>query len=77
VRLMSSGLRKNFEEYARCCLELARHADTETRTRLLRMARDYMRAAMEEEVVSGLGRLKGFGRSASNKTREPQRVRIR
>jgi hypothetical protein len=49
VRLMSSGFRKNFEEYARRCLELARLADTETRARLLGMARDYMRAAKEGE----------------------------
>jgi hypothetical protein len=34
VRLMSSGFGKNFEEYASRCLELARDADTETRTRL-------------------------------------------
>jgi hypothetical protein len=77
MRLMSSGFRKNFEEYARRCVELSRHADTETRARLLRMARDYMRAAMEEEVANGLGRLNGSGRSASNKTREPQPARIR
>jgi hypothetical protein len=39
---------------------LARDADTETRTRLLRMARDYMRAANEGEHRSG--------RSASSET---------
>jgi hypothetical protein len=60
VRFVSSGLRKNFEEYARRCVDLARHADTETRTRLLRMARDYMRAAKEGEHRSG--------RSASSET---------
>jgi hypothetical protein len=60
VRLVSSGFRKNFEEYARRCVELARHADIETRARLLRMARDYMRAANEGEHRSG--------RSASSET---------
>jgi hypothetical protein len=74
---MSSGFAKNFQEYARRCVELSRHADMETCALLLMMARDYMRAAMEEEVANGLGRLKGFGRSASDKTPEPQPVRIR
>jgi hypothetical protein len=54
VRLMSFGFRKNFEEYARRCLELARYADTERRGRLLRMARDYLRAAKEGEHRSGM-----------------------
>jgi hypothetical protein len=60
MRLMSSGFAKNFQEYAWRCVELARHADTETRARLLRMARDYIRAANEGEHRSG--------RSASSET---------
>jgi hypothetical protein len=51
---MSSGFAQNFQEYARRCVELSRHADMETCAMLRMMARDYMRAAMEEEVASGL-----------------------
>jgi hypothetical protein len=63
---MSSGFAKNFQEYARRCLELSRHADTETRTMLLMMARDYMRAAME-----------GLRPVRVGQDPEPQPVRIR
>jgi hypothetical protein len=46
---MSSGLAaKEFEAFARDCVQLAAQADTpELRERLLSMARDWMRAAME------------------------------
>ena len=48
---MSSGsASKEFEAFARDCLQLAAQADTpELRERLLSMARDWMRAAMEED----------------------------
>src|SRR5262245_20314696 len=43
---MPSGAEKQFEEYAQCCSELAREADTAARReRLLKMAREYMQAA--------------------------------
>ena len=44
--LMPSQITKHFEEYARCCSELAVEAATPgSRKRLLKMARDYTRAA--------------------------------
>ena len=50
---MSSGLAKQFEVYARCCLKLAEEAGTpELRDRLLQMAQEFMwattRTAPEE-----------------------------
>jgi len=43
---MPSQIGKDFEKYARCCSELALEAAIpETRKRLLKMAREYMRAA--------------------------------
>ena len=49
---MSSGsAAKEFEDFARDCAQLAAQADTpELRERLLSMARDWMRAAMEEDA---------------------------
>jgi hypothetical protein len=51
ARPMSSGsAAKEFEAFARDCVQLAAQADTpELRERLLSMARDWMRAAMEED----------------------------
>jgi hypothetical protein len=48
---MSSGLAaKEFEVFAGDCVQLPAQADTpELRERLLSMARDWMRAAMEED----------------------------
>jgi hypothetical protein len=47
---MSSGKEKEFETYARDCVKLAEQADTrELRESLLDMARDWMKAAMDEE----------------------------
>jgi hypothetical protein len=50
-RPMSSGLvSKEFEAFARDCVQLAAQADSqELRERLLSIARDWMRAAMEED----------------------------
>jgi hypothetical protein len=46
ITLMPSQIGKDFEEYARCCSELALEALTpENRKRMLKMAREYMRAA--------------------------------
>ena len=43
---MQSQIGNNFEGYARCCSELALEAASpESRKRLLKMAREYMRAA--------------------------------
>ena len=51
ARPMSSGsAAKEFEAFARDCVQLAAQADTpELREKLLSMARDWMRAAMEED----------------------------
>jgi hypothetical protein len=51
TRPMSSGsAAKEFEAFARDCVQLAAQADTpELRERLLSMARDWMRAAIEED----------------------------
>jgi hypothetical protein len=48
---MSSGsTAKEFEAFARDCVHLAAQADTpELRERLLSMARDWMRAAIEKD----------------------------
>jgi hypothetical protein len=48
---MSSGsAAKEFEAFARDCEQLAEQADTpELREKLLSMAREWMRAAMEED----------------------------
>jgi hypothetical protein len=44
---------KKFEAFARDCVQLAAQADTpELRERLLSMARDWMRAAMEEDQAA-------------------------
>jgi hypothetical protein len=53
---MSSGsAAKEFEAFARDCVQLAARADTpELRERLLSMARDWMRAAMEGRQGFGL-----------------------
>jgi hypothetical protein len=50
-RPMSSGsVSKEFEAFARDCVQLAAQADSqELRERLLSIARDWMRAAMEED----------------------------
>jgi hypothetical protein len=51
---MSSGsASKEFEAFARDCVQLAAQANTpELRERLLSMARDWMRAAMEEDEAA-------------------------
>ena len=55
---MSSGsASKEFEAFARDCVQLAAQADTpELRERLLSMARDWMRAAMEEDAAPSTNR---------------------
>jgi hypothetical protein len=48
--LSSGSAAKDFEAFARDCVQLAAQADTpELRERLLSMARDWMRAALEDE----------------------------
>ena len=51
---MSSGsASREFEAFAHDCVQLAAQADTlELRERLLSMARDWMRAAMEEDDLA-------------------------
>ena len=45
LHAMSSGLVKQFEGFAACCLELARRAETTaSRRRLVQMAREYRQA---------------------------------
>lgn len=47
---MSSGSAKEFEEFARECVRLAEHAATpQLREKLLNLAREWMRAVMDEE----------------------------
>jgi hypothetical protein len=55
---MSSGsAAKEFEAFARDCVQLAAQADTpELREKLLSMARDWMRAALEEDDAALTGR---------------------
>jgi hypothetical protein len=53
TRPMSSGSAKEFEAFARDCVQLAAQADTPVlREKLLSMARDWMRAAMEEDEAA-------------------------
>jgi hypothetical protein len=49
------GSAKEFEAYARDCVRLAKHPDAppEVREQLLKMARDWMLAAMAEEDEGG------------------------
>ena len=50
TRPMSSGSAMEFEAFARDCVQLAAQANSpELREKLLSMARDWMRAAMEED----------------------------
>ena len=48
---MSSAAAKEFETYARDCVKLAKQDNTppELRDRLLKMAREWMHAAMDQE----------------------------
>jgi hypothetical protein len=47
---MSSGSAHEFEEFARDCVRLAGQADTSLlREKLLRLAREWMQAVMDEE----------------------------
>ena|SRR5436190_8943137 len=49
---MSSDAENNFEKYARECTRLAGHADTwKLRKDMMDMAREWMRARMDEEDV--------------------------
>ena len=53
---MSSGSKKEFEEFARDCVRLAEQADTpELREKLLNLAREWMRSVMTttEKGVAG------------------------
>ena len=53
---MPSGSAHEFEEFARDCVRLAEQADTqELREKLLNLAREWMRAVIEEEdtVIAG------------------------
>ena len=48
--VMPSGSAHEFEEFARDCVRLAEQADTqELREKLLNLAREWMRAVIEEE----------------------------
>ena len=50
---MSSGLAKEFEEFARDCVRLAEQADTpELREKLLNLAREWMRAVMSNDDLA-------------------------
>jgi hypothetical protein len=47
---MSSGSANEFEDFARDCVRLANQADSpELREKLLNLAREWMRAVMDEE----------------------------
>jgi hypothetical protein len=47
LRAMSATLTKQFESFAKCCLELARSAETtERRARLIQMAHEYRLATL-------------------------------
>jgi hypothetical protein len=47
---MSAGSAKEFADFARDCVNLAQQADTpELRKKLLSLAREWRRAAMEEQ----------------------------
>ena len=47
---MASGAEREFNEFARDCVRLAEQADTpELREKLLNLAREWMRAVMDEE----------------------------
>jgi hypothetical protein len=49
---MSSGKEKEFDSYARDCMQLADQADTsELREAMINMAREWMQAVMDEEDV--------------------------
>ena len=67
---MSSGsAAKEFEAFARDCVQLAAQADTpELREKLLSMARDWMRAALEEDDAAP-----STGRPARRRTFRPSR----
>ena len=50
---MSSKSAKEFEEFARDCVRLAEQADTqELREKLLNLAREWMRAVMDDEDLA-------------------------
>ena len=50
---MSSHTTKDYEAFARDCVNLANHANTPAlRQRLMDMAREWMRASMEEQNSS-------------------------
>jgi hypothetical protein len=50
---MSSESAKEFEEFARDCVRLAQQADTpELREKLFNLAREWMRAAMDDENLA-------------------------
>jgi hypothetical protein len=67
VTFMPSQIGKDFEGYARCCLELALEAATpQSRKRLLKMAREYMRAARLVRRTSENASL-----AAPHRSREP------
>ena len=51
---MSSGTAKDFEDYARDCVRLAKQMDSpELREKLLQQAREWMHAVIDEEDASG------------------------
>jgi hypothetical protein len=53
---MSSTAAQEFENYARDCVKLAKQDNTppELRDQLLKMAREWMHAAMDEEETNSL-----------------------
>ena len=54
---MSSGTTKDFEDYARDCVRLAKQMDSpELREKLLQQAREWMHAVIDEENASDVTR---------------------
>jgi hypothetical protein len=71
---MSSGSAKEFEEFARDCVRLAERADTpELREKLLSLAREWMRAVIDEEDLTAPQRTVEHLRSGSHWQRGGQR----
>ena len=57
---MSSGREKEFDQYARECVRLAEGSKTpELREKLLRQAREWMQAEMDEEDGADIEPLSG------------------
>jgi DNA primase len=60
VQTMSSGREKEFDQYARECVRLAEGVDdSDLREKLLRQAREWMQAEMDEEDGADIEPLSG------------------